>query len=85
MQAHDLVQILKDILVDVFDEDNCDDLEITLASAVEDFDKWDSLAHIQIITQLEAQLDLKFTLTEIEEFDCIENIIKVITEKMTEA
>jgi len=48
----------------------------------EDYEEWDSLAHINIVTQIEADFDISFTLDEIEEFYSVKNILHAVLKKV---
>ena len=51
-------------------------------SKIDDFAEWDSLAHINIITQLESMFNIRFSLDEVESFAEIKDIIKSISSKI---
>jgi len=70
---------MNDILKDVLDRD---DVQITEESLAEDYEEWDSLAHINIVTQIEADFDISFTLDEIEEFYSVKNILHAVLKKV---
>lgn len=58
---NDIRDRLQLIFRDVFDDD---ELTINDATAAADIEDWDSLAHIQLITAIEKQFGIKFTLQE---------------------
>jgi acyl carrier protein len=70
---------LNEILIDILDRE---DIKISIDSRIEDYDEWDSLAHINIVTQIESDFNIKFTLDEIEEFYSVKNILNLIIKKM---
>jgi len=82
MNNIEIVETIKDIVIDILDVDEPDSFELTSESMVKDYPKWDSLAHINIITQLEAVFSIRFSLDEIEEFESIKNIIQIIMLKI---
>jgi acyl carrier protein len=69
---------LNEILIDILDRE---DINISIDSRIEDYDEWDSLAHINIVTQIEGDFNIKFTLDEIEEFYSVKNILNLIIKK----
>ena len=69
---------LNEILKDVLDRD---DVHISEDSQIKDYDGWDSLAHINIVVQIEADFNIRFTLDEIEEFYSVKNILNSILKK----
>ena len=46
-----------------------------------DIDGWDSITHIMIINELENQLSIKFSLTDLVQLDNIGNLVGVIFQK----
>jgi len=70
---------LNEILIDILDRE---DINISIDSRIEDYDEWDSLAHINIVTQIEGDFNIKFTLDEIEEFYSVKNILNLIIKKI---
>lgn len=69
---------IQEILIDILDTE---DVFIEENSSAEDFDGWDSLAHINIVTQVEEEFEVKFTLDEIGEFSSVKKIIDAIAAK----
>jgi acyl carrier protein len=70
---------LNEILIDILDRE---DINISRDSRIDDYDEWDSLAHINIVTQIEGDFNIKFTLDEIEEFYSVKNILNLIIKKI---
>jgi acyl carrier protein len=56
---------------------DCDNLSITLSS----FEKWDSLTHIQMITDIERELDVVFDFEEIDSIKTLKDIFVLVSEK----
>ena len=81
MNDFDVIETLKDILVDILDIEDIDNFNVTEESGIEDFPEWDSLAHINIIIQLEACYGIKFSLDEVENFLTIKDITQTIIAK----
>jgi acyl carrier protein len=71
----EIISTIKDVVMDVFDIDDPLGIELSEESKIEDYSEWDSLAHINIITQLEAIYSMRFSLDEIEEFVYIKDIV----------
>ena len=61
---------------------NLNSFEFNEFSKIDDFAEWDSLAHINIITQLESMFNIRFSLDEVESFAEIKDIIKSISSKI---
>jgi acyl carrier protein len=64
---------------DVFRAELDDDtLAISLDTRQEDLKAWDSLAHIRLISALESEFDVQFTLAEIEETHSVRQFVDAI-------
>lgn len=61
------------------------ELEVTFETTAADVQEWDSLAHLSIIFEIEAQFGIKFTMGEIQESknvgELIDALIKHVKEK----
>ena len=66
----------------MLDIDDLNSFEFNEFSKIDDFAEWDSLAHINIITQLESMFNIRFSLDEVESFAEIKDIIKSISSKI---
>lgn len=62
----DVLDSISKIIADVLDEE---DLLITRDTTAEDVEDWDSLAQIQIIAAIEKELNIKFSLQEIQQLN----------------
>lgn len=67
------IEDLKEVMIDIFDDD---DLEITDATTAEDVEDWDSLTHISLIVAIEKKWSVKFSHGEI---DGIQNVGEFLT------
>ena len=82
MNNPNIEESIKEIVIDVLDIDDLNSFEFNEFSKIDDFAEWDSLAHINIITQLESMFNIRFSLDEVESFAEIEDIIKSISSKI---
>ena len=82
MNNPNIEESIKEIVIDVLDIDDLNSFEFTEFSKIDDFAEWDSLAHINIITQLESMFNIRFSLDEVESFAEIKDIIKSISSKI---
>ena len=71
---------LQDIFRDVFDDDGLTINDSTTSSDIED---WDSLAHIQLITAIEKEFGIKFTLKEAVSAENVGEFTELIESKLT--
>ena len=70
---------LKEIMRDVFEDDN---LEPTEAMTAKDVDDWDSLSHIRLMVSIENQFKVKFTTAEIERLQNVGELLRAINSKV---
>jgi len=54
---------------------------ISLESSKEEFDNWDSMAVLNMIAEIEMAFDIQIEPEEIESFDSVKGIIKLVREK----
>ena len=77
---NDIHERLQDIFRDVFDDDGLTINDSTTSSDIED---WDSLAHIQLITAIEKEFGIKFTLKEAVSAENVGEFTELIESKLT--
>ena len=82
MSNSDILKVLEEIVQDVLDVENKEFFTLAIDSKIEDYDEWDSLAHINIITQIEAVYKIRFSLDDVESFVTILDIISAINSRM---
>jgi len=70
---------LKEIMRDVFEDDNIEPTEAMTAKDVED---WDSLSHIRLMVSIENQFKVKFTTAEIEKLQNVGELLTAINSKI---
>jgi acyl carrier protein len=59
-----------------------DKLIITKSSSAKDIKMWDSLTHLELITAVETEFKIKFSFTEVMEFNTVGDMMQAIEEKM---
>lgn len=69
---------VQDIFRDVLDNDS---LTIADTMTAADVDGWDSLAHISLLTSIEKTFGMRFSLSEIDSFASIGDIIDCVMKK----
>lgn len=75
MDKFEIFEKVKNICKDVFEND---ELILTENSSMSDIEKWDSLTHLSIISDIEDEFNISFTLDEISNSKSIERLIFVI-------
>ena len=76
--SNDTRTSLQNIFRDVFDDEQ---LQLRDELSPETLEAWDSLGHIRLISALEDELQLSFTLDEIEAMNSVANILAVLADK----
>ena len=81
-QASDRLSSLDAILSRVLDifraELEDDELMVDLATRQSDLKAWDSLAHIRLVSAIESEFDIAFSLAEIEQITSVKQFVEVI-------
>lgn len=63
---------------DVFDDD---DIELTDDTTADDIDAWDSLEHITLISAVEKEFKMRFTMKEVSGMKNVGEMINIISER----
>jgi len=79
MDKNEILDKMQSIFQDVFDD--CD-IVLTKATTAQDIDSWDSLNHVSLITSIEEEFSLKFSLNEILNFKSVGDTVDCIHTKI---
>ena len=71
---------LTEILKIVFQEETYFEIEMSK----DEITSWDSIAHLNLIVELEDQLDISFKIEEIETISSLSVLLSIINEKLNE-
>ena len=82
MNNSDILESIKEVVIDILDIEDADNFILTETSKIEDYSEWDSLAHINIITQLESIFDIRFSLDEVENIFEINDFIVILKSRI---
>lgn len=80
----DIQEILKEVngvFIDVMDDE---DIVLSQETTAQDIEEWDSLNHIQLIVATEKCFAIRFTSTEIENFEKVGDMCLAIQQKLSE-
>jgi len=55
-----------------------DELRIDIGRRQQDLKGWDSLAHIRLVSGIESEFDIQFSLTEIEQISTVKQFVDAI-------
>lgn len=75
----DLRNELQEIFRKIFDDD---DLVISNETTADDIEDWDSLTHMQLITEIEKKYQIRFTTAEIKKAADVGEFMDVIRGKL---
>lgn len=78
MTDADLMRRLNDVFRDVFDDDTIVVNENTTADDIED---WDSIEHISLISSVEDEFGMRFSMGEVSGMNNVGEMIKLIRER----
>lgn len=79
MTKQELMKRLQNIFCDVFDNK---DIELTESTCAEDIEEWDSLGHIQLIKELQAQFNITLTAQEMRTWEDVGEMAEAILSKL---
>lgn len=78
MTNEEILKSLSTIIKETFDEQN---LNINLETNAEDIDEWDSLSHIELISNIENHYQVRFALGELQDLRNVGDMVELIKEK----
>ena len=79
MNKEDIFSNVSIILKDTFDNQ---ELSISNETNAEDIDEWDSLSHIELISNIEKHFKVRFALGELQDLRNIQDMVELIDKKV---
>ena len=79
MTHEEVLERVRGIFRDVFDDENLVVEDSTNSSDIED---WDSLEHIALVVSMEKEFDLKFDLKEVNKLENVGQMVDLIISKL---
>ncbi len=79
MTHEEIMEKVRRIFRDVFDDET---LEINDSTNSSDIEDWDSLEHIALIVSMEKEFDLKFDLKEVNKLANVGEMVDLIASKL---
>ena len=79
MEKSEILKQMQDIFIDVLDNDDIVLIEDTTADDIED---WDSLEHIHLVTAIEQEFKMKFTMGQVVSMKNVGEMVDIILEKV---
>lgn len=72
------IEQLREIVSDVFDDE---DVEISEETTAQDVEGWDSLNHIRFMVTVEQRFNVRFTSREVESLQNVGDLLRAINSK----
>lgn len=79
MEKIDIVEKLTEIFRKVFNDSN---LIVSEEMTANDVERWDSLTHMLMITEVEKKFDVKFKLKDLNKMKNVGNLIEILEERV---
>ena len=81
MSYEQVMEKLREVFYDVFDDEN---LEINENTTANDIEEWDSLEQIHIIMGCEKKFGVKFEISEVNKMKNVGEMVSLIVSKVSE-
>ena len=78
MKNEEILNAVTTILKNTFDEQT---LEVSRQTSAEDIDEWDSLSHIELISNIEKHYSIRFALGELQDLQNVGEMVDLIQSK----
>lgn len=78
MDKQEIIKRLNEVFRDVFDDDSIVISERTTADDIED---WDSIEHINLISAVEREFKIRFTMGEVSGMKDVGEMIEIISQR----
>lgn len=75
MTRENVFERLQKVFQDVFDDD---EIEVTETTTSEDIEDWDSLEHINLVSAVEKEFGMKFTMAQVVGMKDVGEMVDVI-------
>lgn len=79
MSREEIFEKINEIFAEVFEDDSIKAVETTSAADIED---WDSLTHITLISAVEEEFDMKFSMKDVIGMKNVGEMVDIIMEEM---
>lgn len=81
MDRNEILAKINEIARDVFDND---EVELTEATTAADVEEWDSLSHLSLVSDIEDEFGITFTLAEVSGSKNVGELVDAIIKHMGE-
>lgn len=79
MTKHDIIERLNEVFQDVFDDE---DIVVDDETTADDIEDWDSIEHINLISAVESEFGIRFTMGEVSGMKNVGEMISIIEARM---
>ncbi len=79
MSREELFEKLNEVFRDVFDDE---DITVTDVTTADDIEEWDSLEHINLMSAVEQEFGIKFSMGQIVTMKNVGEMANIILEKL---
>lgn len=79
MERNEILKKITEIARDVFDND---EVELTEATTAADVEEWDSLSHLSLVSDIEDEFGITFTLAEVSGSKNVGELVDAIIKHM---
>jgi acyl carrier protein len=79
MTTEEILKTLTDVMNETFEID----YDVQTSTSADDIDEWDSIAHIELISKIEAHYGVRFALGELQDLQNVGDFIKLVQEKLS--
>ena len=78
MEREEMLKKITTVFIDVLDDE---DIELTESTTADDVEDWDSLTHIQLVVGVEKAFNVRFTSSEIQDWENVGEMMDCILKK----
>lgn len=78
MDKADIIKRLNEVFQDVFDDE---DIVVDEETTADDIEDWDSIEHINLISAVESEFGIRFTMGEVSGMKDVGEMISIIEER----
>lgn len=80
MERDEVMEKVCEIARDIFDDD---ELELNDDTIAADVDGWDSLTHLSLMNEIENEFEIKFEMKEVQGLSNVGELVDVILERIS--
>lgn len=80
MEREEVMEKLNEIARDIFDDE---ELELTDDTIAADVDGWDSLRHLSLMNEIENEFEIRFEMKEVQGLSNVGELVDVILERIS--